>query len=155
MMRTMERSIRQVSYADILHAEGAQALLSAYAEECSIPEIGSPEPQEATYAALEQLGTMHCFGAYHGDRLVGFAAVLNAVLPHYGKRVATVESIYVRHAYRGALGRPLLVAIEDHARQIGCEVVLYSAPAESQFAKLLDARPEYRHTNQVFCRRVA
>ena len=155
MMLAMERSIRQVSYADILHAEGAQALLSAYAEECSIPEIGSPEPQEQTYAALEQLGTMHCFGAYQDSRLVGFASVLNAVLPHYGKRVATVESIYITPEGRGALGRPLLLAIEDHAKSLGCAVVLYSAPADSRFAQLLSHDDEYRHTNCVFCRRVA
>lgn len=147
-------SIRAVSYADILYAANFPTLLASYAEECSIPEIGEPNPQADVYELLEGSGAARFLGAYDGELLVGFAAVLCTVLPHYGEKVATVESIYVSPGYRGDLGKPLLQAIEDHGKAERCVAVIYSAPAQSRFAQFLALEPNYRRTNSVFCRRL-
>src|SRR5207302_758034 len=87
--------IRPISYTEILDAA---ALLAEYSAECSIPEIGTPNPQREMYAKMESCGLMHSFGAFEGDDLVGFATILVCVLPHYGKKIATVESLFLAKA---------------------------------------------------------
>jgi ribosomal protein S18 acetylase RimI-like enzyme len=140
--------IRPISYSEaLLHVE----LLKAYAEECSIPEIGSTDPQIQMYEAMERIGVAQCFGVY-AEKLVGFASLLMTVLPHYGKKVATVESIYVDPEYRPFVGKNLLLELENYAKDAGCVAILYSAPAESRFERMLTLRKDYRRSNSVFTR---
>ena len=109
--------IRHISYSGILQDESAAALLSEYAAECSIPEIGETAPQEALYAQMENAGMMSCFGVFFGDSLVGFATILVYVLPHYGRRVASVESLFIAKAHRdGGNGSELMRTIECEAQ---------------------------------------
>jgi GNAT superfamily N-acetyltransferase len=145
--------IRPVCYSEILEAPNAQGLLAAYADECSIPEIGEPKPQATQYELLESAGALHTFGVYENDELVGFASVLIAPLPHYGRKVATIESIFVHPAHReSAIGRTLMLVVEQFADVQGCAAILYSAPKGSRFDKLLNILPDYRNTNAVYCR---
>jgi hypothetical protein len=143
--------IQLVHYAEILESTD---LLAEYAAECSIPEIGTACPQAAIYAEMERLGIVQVFGAYTHDRLAGFASVLFSVLPHYGRMVATVESLFVGkgNATDGSLGTELIAAIESDSRQRGCVAILYSAPVDGRLEKLLTLRRPYRHTNAIFCR---
>jgi GNAT superfamily N-acetyltransferase len=148
-------NIKPVGYAEILDAPNAQELFRAYADECSIPEIGSPNPQASMYDLLEASGAMHTFALYEADEIVGFASVLISTLPHYGQKVATLESIYVAPEHRaGASGKALMLCVEQFADVQGCAAVLYSAPTGSRLEKLLGHSPEYRQTNSVFCRRL-
>lgn len=145
--------IRPVRYTEILDAPNAQKLLQEYADECSIPEIGDPTPQVEQYALLEDAGVMHTFAAYEGEELVGFAAVLTSVLPHYSRKVATLESIFISPKHRkGTVGRTLMLVVEQFADVQGCSAVLYTAPTGSRFGKLLAHLPGYRNTNAVYCR---
>ena len=145
--------IRSIQYSDILGAPNATELLAEYAAECSIPEIGKANPQTEMYEAMQRSGMLHTFGAFEGWELVGFAAVLVFVLPHYGRKIANVESLFVAQSRRPSnAGRELMDAIEKHARQEGCQVMLYNAPAGSQLEKLLTLLKPYRRTNSVFCR---
>lgn len=249
--------ITPVSYADIL---AVPELLAEYAAECSIPEIGTVNPQGEIYAVLERAGFAKMFGAFHvetftdgasngnlgtatppstgsdsrddvsvnrllcsprrvGERvargadrrshrsdssfsnvahrskdefsetlsspmhdvscsnvqtygadsnignngdpchivprqqLVGFASVLVSVLPHYGRKVATLESLFVSAPHRsGGKGAHLMAAVEEFARQSGCVAILYSAPAGGKLERLLTIQRKYRLTNSVFCR---
>jgi len=143
--------IRRVSYADWLLSEEAQPLILEYADECSIPGIGRVNPQPQIYAALEAAGTLQSFAAYHGG-LVGFANVLTPILPHYGVRVATVETLFVsKDARRSGIGRELLLALEKYALEVGCKGILYSSPAGGQLERVLSAK-KYQQTNSVFYR---
>ena len=147
-------SIRRVSYVDILADPHAQELIGEYAAECSIPAIGRIEPQIEMYRALEESGMMRCFGVYDGNTLVGFASVLISILPHYGRKVATVESLFVASAHRPKHGKDLLKTLETDAAEADCEAILYSARAGSQLELLLLLKSAYRFTNSVFCRRL-
>lgn len=150
---SVSSTIRKVSYSDILGDSNAQVLLEAYAAECSIPVLGSINPQSEIYSALEQSGSSRCFGVYEGDELVGFANELTSILPHYGRMAAVVESLYVGRSHRsGGTGIALMDAVEGYAREAGCAAILYSAPAGSRFDKLLAARRQYACTNIVYCR---
>lgn len=142
--------IQPVSIAVLL---AASELIAEYAEECSIPGIGAIDPQQAIYEALEHSGMLQSFAAFNGDKMVGFANILTPVLPHYGKRVATVESLFMGKANRNTgAGGELMRHIENFAKEQGCMGILYSAPAESALEYLLQAK-DYQRTNAVFYRR--
>lgn len=133
----------------------SKALIAEYAEECSITAIGEIDPQSEIYAKLENVGMSQSFMVYSGGEEIGFAIVLTPVLPHYGKRVATMESLFVSKDHRSSgAGRILMKAVEDYAKQIGCAGILYSSPTGGQLERLLEASKEYQRTNAVFFRRL-
>lgn len=126
-------------------------LQEQYAAECSLPELGECEPQRDLYAAMEASGGLQCFGVYEDDSLVGFVTALIYVLPHYGRKIATTESIFLAKSHRtGHAGLGMLRFVEEHAKKNGCTAVLYTAPEGSRFSSLLEIRPDYRHSNNVF-----
>lgn len=147
--------IRPICYSDILSAPNADSLIAGYADECSIPAIGKAAPQAEMYAKMEAANLMQCFGAYRDAELIGFASVLIGILPHYGQRVATMESLYVDPEYRGYAGHTLLAAIENFASEADCVALLYSAPVGSKLERVLSLRASCIRTNSVFCKRLA
>ena len=126
-------------------------LLAEYIAECSIPELGRPEPNWQMYETMEQAGLLQVFGAYVEDDLVGFAAVLVMLSPHYGSKLASAESIFVRRKHRpqGA-GVELMSAVEEYAQAAGCRALMYSAPAGSRLETLLDKRSN--RTGSTYCK---
>lgn len=140
-----------VTYRQLLDDPACDALLEEYAEECSLPEIGKFSPQRDLYAAMEASGGLQCFGIYQDTVLVGFISLLIYVLPHYGKKIATTESIFLSREHR-KMGLEMLRFIEAYAEEKGCRAVLYTAPAGSRFSTLLSIRGQYRHSNNVFVR---
>lgn len=140
-----------IRYSDVL----GSPLIEEYAADCGIDAIGKPDPQVEMYEQMESIGLMRVFGLYRDALLIGFAAVLVSVLPHYGKKVATVESLYVTTKHRGLASGKLLKAVEAYAGASGCVSILYSAPALSDFSRMLANRGDYRRTSSVYCRRLA
>ena len=146
-------SIRPVSFADILRAPNAAELLAEYGAECSIPEIGPINPQADIYENLETAGVMQCFGVFHNFDLIGFANVLINVFPHYGRKVATIESLFVAREHRKSeAGIMLMDIIDKHAQDAGCVGILYSAPFGGRLERMLTLRSRFRRTNSVFYR---
>lgn len=147
--------IRRVSYSEILAAPNATRLIDEYAAECSSPDH---DPQVHMYAALEAVGALQCFGAYaaEDELLVGFASVLIAISPHNGKRIASVESIFVptRHRNTGA-GNLLLTAVEDYAAAAECISLIYAARVGSRLHKVLLLRTECEPSHALFTRWLA
>jgi GNAT superfamily N-acetyltransferase len=142
--------IRQAKYREILTSPNAHALLEAYAKECSIPELGGVAPDEQMYELMEQSPNFTCMGVFEGG-LIGFATVLCYTVPHYSKRLATVESLFVHPDHRaGGAGIFLMRRIEEYAKGQDCVAVMYSAPANSQFEKVLSLSKDYMRTNSVF-----
>lgn len=140
--------IRPISYVAVLDSP---ALLAEYSAECSILEIGTPNPRRETYARMEAGGLMHSFGVFDGKELVGFAAILVFVLPHYGKQIANVESLFLLKSHRrGFEGTRFLRYIEAWAAEKKCEGVLYNARAGTRLEKLLLSIKRYQRTNSVF-----
>lgn len=142
--------IKPVKCADWLEIPEAQPMIAEYAEECSIPAIGKINPQGRAYAAMEDAGLMQSFVAYDGEGLAGFANVLTPVMPHYGVRVATSETLFI--AKRSGLGTDLMRAMEEYAKRVGCVGILVSAPTGGRFERYLDASKQYQRTNSVFFR---
>lgn len=142
--------IRAVSYAAILDDPNWPKLLEEYSAECSLPELGPAVPQRELYATLEASGGFQAFGVYGAGGLVGFATVLVYVLPHYGKKIATTESIFVAKEYTGVTPALLMLNLHEHARNSGCSEFMYSAPKGSRFDQRLSQSKTARHTNNVY-----
>ncbi len=143
-------SIRRVSHSEILSAVNAEQLIDEYAAECSLPDV---DPQGTMYAALEQAGALQCFGAYVDGELVGFIALLSSIMPHHGKRVASVESLFVASARRcSGAGNELLSAAEQFADETGCVAILNTARIGSTLDKVLSRRPNCIPSHTVYTR---
>jgi GNAT superfamily N-acetyltransferase len=141
-------NIRRCTVAEIL---AEPTLLAAHADENSLVELGSADPQPAMYAALEAVGAVHPFGAFEGERLVGFIVPVLAPLPHYGLKSATVESWYVLPEYRDAgLGLHLLAAAREAVRELGARTLFVVAQTGSPLSVLMSKWTRYRHCNDVY-----
>jgi hypothetical protein len=146
----MTITLKRCALADIEAAPNLPALLDEYGRESSIDGLGAQNMQGDTYRALESTGLLHIVGAWAGDELAGFIAVLVSVLPHYGKTVCVSESYFVAAAHRktGA-GLLLLKEAERIGEEHGAAGFLLSAPMGGRLASVLPAKG-YRQTNQVF-----
>jgi GNAT superfamily N-acetyltransferase len=146
--------IRAISYRDILEAPNAAALLDEYTAECSLPELGPTCPQSHLYEAMERSGGLQAFGVYDSRTLIGFANVLSWVVPHYGTKIASTESIFLAGEYRKrGIGAGMLDFVEQYAKDNACKAFQYTAPVGSRFAKMLAMNVgRYRRTNSVFLR---
>ncbi len=141
-------SIRRVSHSEILCADNARELIAEYAAECSIP---GAEPQADLYAALEQGGLLACFGAYIGRELVGLVSVVNTVMPHNGKRIATIESLFVAAGHRDSCAFSALTsAARQQAVDSGCTALLYTARVGSQLETILTHRAGCHRSHTIF-----
>jgi len=139
--------IRKVSYSELFMNESFQDLVEQYGEECS--SLGSPNPDPLLYAILEKSGGFQAFGVYDGGRLIGFGSVLVYVLPHFGRKIASSESVFISKENRKSwLGIDLLDEMKDYAKERECEKFLWSAPVGSHFDQLLSVL--YPHINNVY-----
>lgn len=146
-------TIDRCSFRAIFMDENAAELFAEYAAECSLPELGAIEPHERLYESMQVNGSLHCWAVRKEGQLVGFAAVLTSILPHYSRKTAIIESIFVSKAERkSGVGAELLSAIEDFAKESRCAAMLYSAPVGSQFEKLLKLK--YRKSNTVYIQKL-
>ena len=134
--------IQRVHYKEILKNK---EILAEYAKDCLVDGY---EPQEQIYENLDKAGLLYCFGAYIEGELLGFVSIIVGVMPHNGKKMATVESIFVRPRYRqyGA-GLQLIIEAGDEAKELGCELIVYSARIGSALDKVLEHRDSFTKTH--------
>jgi hypothetical protein len=144
--------IRPVSFSAIMDDPAFPGLFEAYRTECLVPDA---QPQRAIYEAMEKAGALKCFAAYtgHGATLIGFVSVVMTVMPHLGKRLATIESIFVGPDYR-TLGADddLLTAAEQHTMDSGCLALTALPRVGSAFDKVLSHRSGYTLTHSQHTR---
>lgn len=143
--------IRPCTVAEIEQSASFPALIAAYAQESSIPELGEVSADMDTYRDFEARGAMYAIGAF-APELVGVATVLIYGLPHYaGRRIASMESLFVLpSARRNGTGMRLLQAAKDLARDFGAPGLLVSAPVGSRLDKVLQRTADCRETNHIF-----
>lgn len=148
--------IRRCAVSDIASAPNLDQLLAEYGAESGMPEIGEPAAQIPVYVQLEAVGMLHAIGAFQDGGLVGFVFVLVSVLPHYGRKVATSESLFVAAtARKTGAGMQLLAAAEGLAREQGAAAFLLSAPVGSRLEKAMQGHKSYRPSNSVFVKDLA
>lgn len=163
MPRCEKTVIVQCRAQEIFDDPDGPRLIEEYSAECAIALVGKPAPRRDMYENLEACGMGHCFAAYEscdrdshaGQRckLVGFAMLLIAVVPHYSLSMGNLESLFVTQGSH--CGLELMAAVEAYAKAQGCTAVGYSAPVGSRLARLLFLQEgKYMHTSHVFARRL-
>jgi GNAT superfamily N-acetyltransferase len=145
--------VKSCTADDILGAPNLSELLEEYGAESSIEAIGTVNHQPAIYKTLEASGALSTIGAFDGDRLIGFVAMLTNALPHYGKLVSVIESFFVTASERGTgIGLKLLREAEEIAVNRGAAGIIVSAPVGGRLAEVLERHKPYTETNRVFFR---
>lgn len=147
---------RRCTVAELESAPNFDALLAEYAQESAIDGLPPPSAQMGIYCQMEAVGVLHFLGAFSGDTLAGFAAIVVSVLPHYGVKTATTESLFMGHAFRkgSGAGLKLLTAAEALAKDLGAVGLFVSAPIGGRLEQVLP-RIGFQETNRVFFRGLA
>lgn len=142
--------IRKISVLWFEDSSDFSALMTEYGDECAIAGLPPITEKLCGYMAIENTGMFQAFGAYHGEKIVGFVGVITAVLPHYGVAISVAESLFVAKEYRWTgSGLKLLNVAEEHAISLGSPGILFSAPKDGTLEKILPRRG-YRETNTTF-----
>lgn len=130
--------VRRCTVADLVASPRLADLLREYGEEYPTKDFGEPRMQVAQYEHLERAGLLHPIAAYRGEELVGFVAVLVAVQPHFGNKIALTESLFVASSERtSGAGLKLLREAQRLAKEHQCLALMSSAPIGSRLEKLL------------------
>lgn len=146
----MSTIIEPCTVEQFFQSPNRDALLAAYAQESSLPEIGDCNAAISLYRDIEAAGALYPLAAYRDGEMVGFLSILHSVLPHYGTPVCITESFFVLpEARAGGAGLKLLQAAEAKARELGAPALLVSAPAGGRLAQIAP-RLGYRQSNVVF-----
>lgn len=148
--------VRVGTFEDITAEPEFNALAAEYADECAIAGLPRPNYNRDIYQLLEAQGFMYPLGVYEQDKLIGFAAVLVVLNPHYSQKLANTESFFIGQAHRktGA-GLALKRKIEEVARETGAIGLLICAPTNSKLAAVMEKNKHYHETNRVFFKSLA
>jgi len=142
--------IKQCRLSEVTQMPQFETLVEEYADEAAIEGLPRPCYNKHIYKTLEQSGMMHPLCSFNENELSGFINILVNVIPHYGNKIATSESFFVRPKFRkGGTGLKLIEAAEQLAKQQGAIGCLISAPANSRLDVVL-SRSSYTHSNNVY-----
>lgn len=146
--------IKQITLTQLEKEPNLDALVEEYAAECAIHGLPHPAAKVDMYKTMELTGWLNAFGAYHEDKLIGFAFVIATVVPHYSALIASAESLFVAKAFRNTgAGTRLVRACEANAKAKGSPGILLTAPFGGPLAAMLDVSSAYTEVNRVFYRR--
>jgi N-acetylglutamate synthase-like GNAT family acetyltransferase len=148
-------TVRQCCAYELEQAPEFGALVDEYALEACRADLGAIGVQVDQYKLLESHGLMRFLSAWRGQELVGFATVVATIAPHYGKKVATTETLFLSESARdGGAGLDLLKLAEQTASEMGAVGFFVSAPVGGALSKILP-RVGFKHTNEVFFKAAA
>jgi hypothetical protein len=126
--------VKPVSVADVENAPNVTALLDEYAS-YSLPELPHPNTKFDVYHHLESIDALRVFGAFDGDKLVGFITVLLPTSSHYGFCVPVTESFFVSKEYRASgAARKLIDAARLSSKNFGANGLVIVLPPETKDA---------------------
>ena len=152
----MAVEIRPCTYDEAAAIPAFYVLVSAYADESATAGLPRPNGDADSYRMLEQAGLMQGFLAFEGGDLIGFANCLVSKLPHYGKKIATMESWFVGEGHRSSgAGFKLKAAVEAWAVDSGATGIFISAPIGSALAVVMSLLRNYNETHAVYFKALA
>lgn len=103
------------------------------------PEKMQLDPDIQTYALLEELNKLMSLGVFDDDgHLVGYSInIVNRNL-HYDLRMCQNDILYLRKDLRlGPLGLKLIRATEAHAKELGCDMMIWHAKPHTSLDQIL------------------
>lgn len=130
--------VRKTTIAELERAPNIYDLLDEYAAESAVPGLPAPKAKVELYKQIEAGGQIQMMGAWREDELIGLAAVISTVLPHYGVVVSVMESLFVASAHRNSrAGLGLIKLAERIANEIGSPGIIVSAPTGGILEKVM------------------
>lgn len=144
----MPQKIIPVDYAEIFEAPNSPTLFKEYAAECMVDDYA---PQRNMYEAMSKSEILHCFGCHIADELIGFISIITSVMPHNGKKLSTIESVFVTSTQRDSgAGEALLLEAERFSKESGSVALTCSPRIGSRLEKVLMRRSGYNPTHTIF-----
>ena len=115
------------------------------------PEKMQLDPDIETYALLEELNRLMSLGVFDdNENLVGYSINVLSRNLHYDLRMCQNDILYLRKDLRvGPLGLKLIRATEAHAKELGCDLMLWHAKPNTSLDKILP-RVGYRTQDVMY-----
>ncbi len=140
---------------DIINHPSFEALREEYIEECANAKLPKPKEKIEIYKALDNCGHLYGFAALKQDELLGFVFILAPTMPHYGRLIAVVDSIFVAKKHRNSgAGLRLIRRAEQCARDLSSPALIISVPINGDLDKLLP-RLRYIATNKAYSKELS
>lgn len=140
-MSTKTFTCRRITCREAFSRPEWPALEKAYGEEILYEDL-PPAPDRRMYELLEAQGILRPVGLFEGEELIGFAAYITTVLPHFGggRVLATCESIWLREDRREGTGAGslLLKTLFSCAKDDGAYGMYLGAKIGTQADKIFD-----------------
>lgn len=148
--------VRKCTVSEVENSPNYDELLTEYATEMVVEGAPPFKAKIEMYRQLESLGSLHTFGAYVEDKLVGLITVLISIFPHVSVVMGFSESFFVFKEYRktGA-GTLLRRTAEKHAKSGGAYGLFIAAPVGGPLEDVLEKIDEYTATSKIFFRNLA
>ena len=147
-------TVRKCAVREILESAELPALRQEFADEVATFAAPAPISDMVGYVEMEAVGSLQMFGAFLGERLVGFVGVIVHRIPRCSVSVAVTDGMYVGRAYRNTgAGMKLIRAAEVHAAEAGSPRLMVGTPSDGPLVSILP-RLGYAETNRVFSKDV-
>lgn len=147
--------IKQCSIIDLFVREDFHSLVKEYLAESSVKELGEYNVTVDMYIPLHNSGKFFVWGAFIEDELIGFVNVISLAMPHHGKLISTIESIFVAKQHRNTgAGVKFMRIVDEHAKNIGAVGVVYNAPIHGSLVEYLENSDKFVETSRVFFKRI-
>lgn len=136
-VQTRGMELKDVSAKTIYESPEFAQIVEDYAAESGNPDLGEAVPEIEFYDRMERADMLRCVAAYDGDRIVGIVVVVVTKYPHFGKPVASVESMWLARSHRaGGAGLRLIRRAQVVAKEMGAVGIYFGARAGSRLAEL-------------------
>ena len=118
----------------------ADPLFQEHYEEIALrKDLMELKPNWPMYDALDQSGVLFIYLAMQDDVCIGYSMNIVTNHLHYADlRYSQNDVLFIKKEFRGGrIGLRLMKVTEDHARSLGCKVMLWHAKEDTTLAKLL------------------
>ena len=136
--RTPKTEIRLATVDEML-AE-AQILFDEHYEEIARnKQVMVLKPDEETYRKSEEMGTIFILSARQNDVLIGYSVNFVSNHLHYADlKFAQNDLLFISKEHRGGrVGLRLLKDTENHARSLGCKLMLWHCKPNTPLNEIL------------------
>ena len=118
----------------------ADPLFQEHYEEIALrKDLMDLKPNWPMYHALKDAGSLFIYVAMHGNVCIGYSMNFVTNHLHYADlKYCQNDVLFIKKAYRGSrIGLRLMKVTEDHAKLLGCKMMLWHAKEDTALAKLL------------------
>ena len=118
----------------------ADPLFQEHYEEIALrKDLMELKPNWPLYDALDESGSLFIYLAMQGDVCIGYSMNLVANHLHYADlKYSQNDVLFIKKEFRGGrIGLRLMKTTEEHAKSLGCKVMLWHAKERTTLAALL------------------